>query len=280
MNYSVPTLSIVFMVISALAGVVIPIILLVIFRKKYKADIKAFFIGSAVFIIFALILEQIVHSFLLSSDIGKTIQNNIWLYAIYGGLMAGIFEETGRFAAFKTVLKKDTGNDMNSLMYGAGHGGIEVFIILGFSMVSNIVVSVMLNNQMIDRLVSGVTDEAQLSMLHGTFEILAATPPMHFIMALVERIATVGIHLSLSVLVWFAAKKGGKSIWLYPLAILLHTLVNAVAVLLANYISNLWIVEASIYIMTACFIAIAIKVWKKNYSSNVMIVDPPSTETE
>jgi len=128
MEYSVPILSIVFMSIVVLVGIAIPIVLFLIFRKKYKADIAPFFFGFAVFIIFALIIEGSINVLILKSSIGKAIQGNIWLYAIFGGLMAGLFEETGRFTAFKTVLKKYWRNNMNGLMYGAGHGGFEAFL--------------------------------------------------------------------------------------------------------------------------------------------------------
>ena len=53
--------------------------------------------------------------------------------------MAGIFEETGRFLAFKTVLRKKQGKDINALMYGAGHGGFEAAALLGITMINNII---------------------------------------------------------------------------------------------------------------------------------------------
>lgn len=271
MDYSVPTLSIVFMSISALTGIVLPIALLIYFRKKHKTSIKPFFIGCAVFIVFALILEQLFHVLILNSDAGKTIQGNIWLFGIYGGLMAGLFEETGRFVAFKTVLKKDLINDKNALMYGAGHGGVEVFFILVFSMVSNIIMSIMLNNGTATQLKSAITDEAQLQALNKTFELLSATPSGDFLMSIVERIAAAVIHIALSVLVWFAVKNRGKCFWLYPLAILLHTLVNAVAVILSRYVPSIWIVMVVLYMITAGFAAIAVKVWKIYSSNNGMV---------
>lgn len=55
---------------------------------------------------------------------------------------------------------------------------------------------------------------------------------------------------------------------LYPLAILLHTLANAVSVILANYVSNMWIVEGVLYLITACLVIIAIKVWRNHHISN------------
>ena len=58
---SVPILSMVFMALAALFCFAMPILLLIYYRKK-GADILPFFIGCAVFVIFALILEKITQS--------------------------------------------------------------------------------------------------------------------------------------------------------------------------------------------------------------------------
>jgi uncharacterized membrane protein YhfC len=76
----------------------------------------------------------------------------------------------------------------------------------------------------------------------------------------------VALHISLSVLVWFAAKNGGKCFWLYPFAMLLHSTVNAVAVILSKYVPSVGIILVVIYILSACCVAITLIVWKK-YSS-------------
>ncbi|NLX63660.1 MAG: YhfC family intramembrane metalloprotease [Clostridiaceae bacterium] len=279
MAYSVPALSISFMSISALTGFALPVALLFYLKNKLKTGIKPFFIGCATFIVFALILEQFFHLVILNSGIGKTIKTNTWLFSIYGGLMAGLFEETGRLAAFKTVLKKDLKNDRNALMYGAGHGGVEAFFILVLGMASNIITSIMLNTGAIEQLTAGITDEAQLQELNKTFELLSNSPPVNFLIGIFERIAAVAIHISLSVLVWFAVKKKGKCFWLYPLAILLHAFVDAVAVILSRNVPNVWVVELVIYLITVCIILIAVQVWKKhgiNYNLEDS-VDPVET---
>lgn len=262
MDYTVSSLSIISMAIVALVGIAIPVVLFLVFRKKYKTDVAPFFIGCAVFIVFALILEGAINYFIFTSSVGTTIKNNIWLYGIIGGLMAGLFEETGRFTAFKTVLKKKRDNGRNALMYGAGHGGFEAFYILFASMISYIVIAVKLNAGMYDTLTAGVTDAATLQTLNATFAALAETAPATFLMSIVERIAAVAIHISCSVLVWFATKEG-RCLWFYPLAIMLHAFVNAFAVILASYISNVWIIEGVIYVLAACYALIAITVWKK-----------------
>jgi uncharacterized membrane protein YhfC len=265
------------MTIVALTGIVIPVVLFLIFRKKYKADIAPFFVGCAVFIVFALLLEGSINSLIFTSSAGKAIQSNIWFYGIFGGLMAGLFEETGRFTVFKTILKKNCSNNRNALMYGAGHGGIEAFYILVFGMVSNIVMAVMLNADMAEKLTAGVTDEAKLQTLYTIFAALAGTAPVAFLMSIVERIAALVLHVSLSVLVWFAAKNGGKCFWFYPLALLLHATVNSVAVILSRYVSSVWIIFIVIYVLSACCVVIAITVWKK-YSSKSGIIANISTD--
>jgi len=264
------------MVVSAVFGIAIPVVLFLFFRKKYKADIVPFFIGCAVFFLFAVVLESFVSILFIGTgiitDIGKTIQGNIWLSALMGGIMAGLFEETGRFAAFKTVLRKYRGNDVNALMYGAGHGGFEAFLVLFFTMLSNIFVSILINANMMGVLEGPVTDDiARMQAISNTAKMLSETPSLSFLAGPVERFAAVAVHISLSVLVWFAAKKGGVHVWFYPLSILLHSLVNFVAVVALRYIGNVWLVEVIVYIITACYVLLAIQIWKK-YSTKPGVV--------
>ncbi|MPM46805.1 hypothetical protein SDC9_93512 [bioreactor metagenome] len=261
--YTVQTLSIVFMGISALTGFIIPAVLFIVFWKKYQADIAPFFYGCAVFIIFALVLESYVHRLIFASDAGKAILGNVWFYALYGGVMAGIFEETGRYAAFKTVLKSKRSNNANAFMYGAGHGGFEAAYLLGVTMVSNIAMSLTINSGSADKLTAGVTDPAALQRITATITALVQTPPSTFLFGAAERFFAVALHVSCSVLVWFAAKYGGKRFWLYPLAIAMHTFMNAAAVTLSSYTQNLWVLEGVNCLIAAGCIFIARSIWKK-----------------
>ena len=251
------------MAIAGLLSFCIPVILFIWFRKKKKADILPFFIGMAVMFLFALVLETLVHQLVLNVlPIGKTIINNIWLYALYGGLMAGLFEETGRFLAFKTVLKRYRGRDINALMYGAGHGGFEAAMVLGSTMISNIVIAIMLNAGLSSVLTAKAT-EATLPQMEAMFDALRSTSPGMYFVSLLERVMAIPLQLSLSVLVWFAAKQKGK--WfLYPLAILLHFLVDAILTVLAHYVSSLWIVYSVLLATIVPVLLLARAVWKRN----------------
>ena len=261
MTGQVPGLSIVFMAVTALFCIAAPFVLLAVFRKK-GADVFPFFIGCAVFVVFALILESLAHNIILSRlPVGQKIRENTLYYALYGGLMAGLFEETGRFTAFKTVLRKRLENDRNALQYGAGHGGIEALLLVGFSYVSNLIVSVLINSGQLDMITAQLAGTAA-DQMKAAVDTLVTTSPWTYLLAMAERAVAVTAHICLSVIVWFAAKKPGKG-WLYPLAILIHAAFDAVTVLLAANLS-LPATEGCLAVMAVLMVLTARGVWRKN----------------
>ena len=61
----VPTASLIGMFFSMVLSIGTPIALLVFLKKKSKADITSFFIGAGTFLLFAMVLEQIMHILVL-----------------------------------------------------------------------------------------------------------------------------------------------------------------------------------------------------------------------
>ena len=94
----------------------------------------AFLTGAVTFILFALILESILHNLLFLTPLWAVFQGNIWLYGLYGSLATGVFEETGRLLAFKLFLKSER-EPITALSYGIGHGGAEAILLVGLTMV-------------------------------------------------------------------------------------------------------------------------------------------------
>ena len=257
----VPASSIVCMVISCAVSFALPIGLLLYFRIRKGADILPFFIGCAVFLIFALVLEQLVHTAVRCSAMGSRMEESVLLYALYGGAMAGLFEETGRFLAFKTVLRKSRDKDVNALMYGAGHGGMEAVAILGVSMINNLIYSMLLNSGSASLLTNGLPEEVKVQM-DSVFDALVTTPSYQFLLGGVERIFAVALHISFSVLVWFAVKKKGCG-WLFPLAIFLHFFVDMVTVLLSGFEVPAIAIEGVILVLAALVSFLAYRIWKQ-----------------
>ena len=252
----VPVSSIVMMVVNALLGIAIPVFLAWWAVKKHHANLSTILIGAGVFIVFALVLESIVHQVVLKGPHGAAIQGNTLYYALYGGLMAGLFEETGRFLAMKFLLKKEPTETKPGVAYGLGHGGVEMMLIFGLSMISTLAMAVMVNAGQTDTLLSSAPAEAQ-DQLTTTFEQLKTSGAGTYLLGLWERFTALILQVSLSILVWAAARKGGKWLWLFPAAILLHALVDGIAVILSKSV-NLVTVEL---ILLAMAIAVAALAW-------------------
>ena len=142
------------MAINAIIGIAFPVLLAWWMVKKYNVRLSTILIGAATFIVFALILESIVHNIVLKGPSGNTIMNNPLYYALYGGLMAGLFEETGRFLAMKFCLKKEPEKVMTGVAYGVGHGGAEMLLIFGLGMISTLATAIMVNNGQVDELMA------------------------------------------------------------------------------------------------------------------------------
>ena len=261
MTGTVPALSIVFMIITCAISFGVPIALFLYLRLVKKADIYPFFAGCTVMLLFAFILESGAHSLVLSSPAGSAIKGNIWLYAIYGGFMAGLFEETGRYLAFSFALKKYRAKNVNALMYGAGHGGFEAMVIVGLTMINNIVWSFMINSGRIAELTGSLTGD-QLAQAQQSIGLLISTPSYQFLLGGVERLFAILLHISLSVLMWFAVKWEGK-LYLYPLAILFHFAVDAAAALLSGLGVNVVVIEAVVAVLTTAVAFFARRLWRE-----------------
>ena len=229
----ISTGTLVFMILDMLLGFAVPVCLAWWMIRKYKVRLSTILIGAATFIVFALVLEALVHKIVLGGSLGATIQGKTLYYALYGGLMAGLFEETGRFLSMKFLMKKEPSTVLPGLAYGAGHGGVEMLIVFGVSMISNLVMSVMINAGQLETIVSQTPAEAQ-EQVRAAAAKLAELRAGDLLLGLWERISALILHLSLSVLVWAAVRKGGKWLWLFPAAILLHAGVDAQAVILSK----------------------------------------------
>lgn len=261
----VPMSTMIAMALNLLLGLMIPAVLYLVMKKRFGGNRIAFFTGCGIMLVFAFILESIVHSIVLGGSMGSTISNHIWLYGLYGASMAAIFEETGRLVAFKFILKKYRENDGTALLYGVGHGGFEAFYILFFSGVNNLTFATLINSGNTAALTTGLSGAA-LAQVEATIQQMLEISWGIFLLSPIERIAAIILHISLSVLVWFAVKE--KKYVFYGMALLLHFLLDFVAVVVNSLLAGLGITgtiitEVIIWTMAIVSAFYAKNVWKK-----------------
>lgn len=150
--------------VSAVVGAAVPLGLLLWWRKKTGASIASAFCGAIIFVVFVYLLESALHQLCMFGDTGVSafIKGHNWAYVLYAGLAAGIFEETGRFVAFKLILKKKRAR-RESIMYGIGHGGVESILVCSMSMISVAVMAFSLNAVGPDAYLASMPEAARAS---------------------------------------------------------------------------------------------------------------------
>ena len=117
----VSTSSLILMALNAILSTAVVVGLAWWLIRKHHARFSTILIGAGTFIVFALILESIMHQMVLKGPGGAGILGNTLLYAIYGGLAAGIFEETGRFISMKYLMRDEPSGPIPGVAYGIGH---------------------------------------------------------------------------------------------------------------------------------------------------------------
>ena len=141
---TVPAASVVGMGFSLLVAFALPITLFILCRKRLNAARLPALIGALTFTVAVLVLENAAHGLLRPLTSSPAVQGSVLLTAVYGGLMAALFEEFGRLAAMKLFMKKTLTKE-NALMYGVGHGGIEAVLTAGILYISNLATAIMVN---------------------------------------------------------------------------------------------------------------------------------------
>jgi len=214
------------LVINFAGMILLPILAGFYLARKFKLSWKLFVAGGLTFI-----TSQVLHVPLVLA-LTSTFQSwGIIAYAIVLGLLAGLFEETARYILFKFILKKNR-TWSEGVYIGLGHGGTEAII---FGTLAAVAFFNMLAYRYIDLSTVPSIPPEQLELAKQQINAYWSTPPYLVILGVVERIFAMCLHVSLSVMVMYGLVSK-KPIWFW-LAVIWHTVVDAVAVYLVQNIS-------------------------------------------
>ena len=241
------------LVSGAILFTVVPLIIAIVWTIKKKEKFTSVLAGAATFLLFAVILEKPLQNILVFPTMmglsehaaAGFINARPVLWALIVGLFPGVFEETGRLVAFKTVLKNRK-NRETGISHGIGHGGFEVMFVLGIAYIQYISYASMINAGTFGDMIAQVAAQApeQTAQGYAIAAQLAAFSAGDLAINVVERIFSVMFHTGASILVFYACRDK-KKFWLYPLAILIHTLIDMYGGLMLANVINIpdWVFE-------------------------------------
>ena len=257
---SIPALS-----ITVILMLAVPVGFFLFWRGKHKQQTNISFLvaGALGFIVSARILELGVHYCCILADnpVSRFINGNTAAYVLYGILMAGVFEECGRHIVLKYIMKKNRTRE-NAVLYGIGHGGIEILAVLLPTMITYLAVAVLFSQGDVQNALSSlkITEETASAALPS---VRAAAAFDYGMMAanVIERLLAMLLHIGLTVIVYYgviSTKKG-----CLPAAILLHMLMDTFPALYQRGAVPLWTVEVWAAVWTIVIVFIAVKLYRK-----------------
>ena len=253
---TIPALSMAGVICTIILSIGLPILLIVVGKKKFGAQISAFFIGAGTFVLFALVLEQILHM-LVMNVLGLSQDSNEWLYYIYAAVAAAVFEESGRIITMKYFMKSRF-NFSNAFMYGVGHGGIEAIVLGGLTGISNL--TNMINSGSMETVLAALPDDVKNQTL-TQISALWTTNSGLFFAAGIERVSALVLQIGLSLIIFNGLKTHKKPLVL--LAYCIHFAVDFFAVACASRLPIV-VVEIIIMIMAAGTLVFAHKLSREN----------------
>ena len=253
------------LIVTIILMVAIPVIFFVYWRRKHKeqTNISYLIAGAIGFIVSARILEIGVHYFCILQDnpVSRFINGSTAAYVLYGIIMAGVFEECGRYIILKYIMKKNRTRE-NAVMYGIGHGGIEILAVILPLMITYLSVAILFSGGDVENALSSlkITEENAAAALPSV-QAAAAFDYGMMAMNVIERLFAMLLHIGLTVIVYYSVINAKKICLLA--AILLHMLMDTFPALYQRSVVPLWTVEVWEMVWAAIIVWIAWKLYRK-----------------
>jgi uncharacterized membrane protein YhfC len=244
----VPSLSVVFSVVTLLLSLALPVVLAIWFCRRYHASAAAVLLGALTFFVFQLVIRIPLMQILSPIYPGDPLKNPItgwrlFVYSIYLSGTAALFEEGGRVIIYKLFLKKR--KDWNdAAAFGIGHGGFEAISIVGIMYINNLVLMFLINLGLINT--AGGSQEA----LTQAVQALTGTEPVLFLLAGIERVFAITLHIGFSLLVVYGLVSKRKIFVFY--SFLAHFLLNFPLAFVKDMAGGVYIALVYVGAMAAC----------------------------
>lgn len=209
------------MALAALATTLGPVAVAAWWARRTRVPVSVALWGAVVFVVSQVVL-RLPWQIPLGVWLGPRIKGHwalgvAWIAA--SALTAGLFEETGRWAGYRWLVKRERTFRVG-VMFGIGHGGVESMLLVGLNLGVSAVLYVLF--------ASGHAPAMPPEAASKVVEALSALHPVDLLAATLERAMALTFHVAASLLVLQCFTRGSKR-WLAG-AVLLHFATDFVGV--------------------------------------------------
>ncbi len=242
----------------ALLEILVPLALGYWIVKKFGLSWRVFGLGALFFIVVQvfhvpLVILTQTPLYFAALPFGTTAA--LAVLALYLGLMAGLFEEVGRYLVYRYLFRRQEIplTRENGLLFGTGWGGVESMIV-ALVVLAGMVSYILLTGD------GGAIPLPDDPLPQAEIEALQALTPLDILPGLAERMMTITLHIAWSLMVLAAVVYGKKA--LLALAILWHAAVDAAAVYLVPT-QGILVTEGVIFLFAVLALAYIFWEWRR-----------------
>ncbi|HIQ98167.1 MAG TPA: YhfC family intramembrane metalloprotease [Candidatus Scybalocola faecavium] len=225
---------------------IIPLLLFIIFKKRFRAHAKPFFLGLLAYGAFSFCLVNIVNGLLLMFvDPTGFSTPLIFIYSLCTQIIGVLIGQIGKYYALR-ILKNDANPNKyamrgEAMVFGAGYGGLELVLTVGVTMASYFSYATIMVNGQSEAFMENLSG-ADLASVQSIFDTLANTTSMDYMSLLLQGLAMFLFQLGSSLLVFRAVFGSGANDKAYlRLAIIFHIIMIVPGCFVsAGIISNPW----------------------------------------
>lgn len=255
--------------VTAVLLLILPILFVLVWKRRCgkAVSLVPLVFGAVGFLVTVRVLELGVHMvcIVLDNPVSRFINGHTWAYVLYGISMAGIFEECGRYVILRFLMKKHRGRE-NSVMYGIGHGGIEVWAITLVGVISMLAVDLTVSAQGVEGALSmmGLSGGATETMMNSAEAALAAATgfgPLTAGLTVFERVCAMLAHIGLTVIVAYGVESGKKRY--LAGAVLAHAVFDIFPALYQRGVVSMAAVEIWAAVCVAALMAASVWLYRK-----------------
>jgi len=196
-----------------------PLILAVWIARRHRVRWRYWFVGVLVFLVFQGVTRIPAMVYVQSRPaVQHALETPVllWLFLLFAAVTAGLFEEGGRWLAFRYVVPEGERSRRTALMLGAGHGGLEsigVGLVTTGALLAYLAVTLLPADRLGPLAAQAGTIKQQFAGLRGWEPLMGGW----------ERLGALAVQIGLTMMVWRAFATGRRW-WWYALGA--HTLVD------------------------------------------------------
>lgn len=206
-KYQISLKSEIIQIIIILISILLPIIPFIFLYRKSKIirPITSFIAGCLIYFHFGIIFRKLldIHLFYFY----QILKKNNWINSLYCGIISGLFEEFGRFFAFHFTFKKEKKKEnVQSLIYGFGHGGFEIWFLLSFNYIKSFIKSYKINHGYYDSEIKN-WDQELIKSFEKEIQFLNNLGILYSIGLIYKSSLKMIFQIENSIIIWFGVVK-------------------------------------------------------------------------